>query len=79
MILAERASLEQVQSALQTAVVGCRVAVRKVSRTHDYRLLPHRLAHIHHHSSGCNYVWTHATMSFQMYHERMLAQPVQLD
>ncbi len=62
MILAERASLEQVQSALQSAVIGYRVAVRKVSRTHYYRLLPQCPAHIHHQSSGCNYAQAPATM-----------------
>ncbi len=55
MILAERANLEQVQTDLQSVVICCGVAVRKVSRTCEHRLLPPGLAHSHHHSSRYNY------------------------
>ncbi len=52
---AEHARLEQVQAALQSAVICCRLAVRKVSPACEYRLLPLGLAHSHHHSSRYNY------------------------
>ena len=59
MIRAERAKLEQMQSALQSTVIYCRVAVRKVGHTHFYTMVPHHVTytlfwqHIH-------YAWTHA-------------------
>lgn len=74
MILTERANLELMQSALQSAVVGYRVAVRKVGRTHHYTLEPHRLTHIRHRRSRC--ISGHMLMSCQVYSELMLAQPV---
>ena len=78
MVFAERANLVWVQSALQSILIGYRVAVRKVGRAHYYNLVPHRLTHIRHFGSRCA-MSGHVLMSFQVYCERMLAQPVQLD
>ena len=64
MILAERADLEQVEIALQSAVICCGVVVRKVSCTCGYRLVPPGLAHSHHHSSRYNYAQALAALLF---------------
>ena len=60
MILAERANHEQVQTDIQSVVTCCGVAVRKVSHTHYFKLLPPCLAHLL--SSRCNYAQVPAAL-----------------